>query len=41
MSRVDPDEFPSIPGHWRKLDQHAGGDTQAVLYETCGACPGR
>ncbi len=35
MSRVTPDEFPSIPTGWRKLDQHAGGDTQAVLYETC------
>ncbi|WP_273825307.1 glycosyltransferase family 39 protein [Pseudomonas asplenii] len=35
MSRVAPDEFPSIPTGWRKIDQHAGGDTQAVLYETC------
>ena len=35
MSRVAPDEFPSIPGNWRKIDQHAGGDTQAVLYEVC------
>ncbi|MGC5703848.1 glycosyltransferase family 39 protein [Pseudomonas sp. NFXW11] len=41
MSRVDPDEFPSIPGSWRKIDQHAGGDTQAVLYEACNAsCSG-
>lgn len=35
MSRVAPDEFPSIPACWRKIDQHAGGDTQAVLYEAC------
>ena len=35
MSREAPDEFPSIPGSWRKIDQHTGGDTQAVLYETC------
>ncbi|NWA29540.1 glycosyltransferase family 39 protein [Pseudomonas gingeri] len=35
MSRVAPDEFPSIPVNWRKIDQHAGGDTQAVLYEVC------
>ncbi|NWA06946.1 glycosyltransferase family 39 protein [Pseudomonas gingeri] len=35
MSRVAPDEFPTIPTGWRKIDQHAGGDTQAVLYETC------
>ncbi len=41
MSRENPDEFPSIPGHWRQLDQHAGGDTQAVLYEICHAsCEG-
>ncbi|AMB86733.1 hypothetical protein AWM79_16060 [Pseudomonas agarici] len=24
MSRVAPDEFPSIPTGWRKIDQHAG-----------------
>lgn len=35
MSRVEPEEFPSIPTGWRKIDQHAGGDTQAVLYEAC------
>ncbi|KIH80693.1 putative membrane protein [Pseudomonas batumici] len=35
MSREAPDEFPSIPANWRKIDQHAGGDTQAVLYEVC------
>ena len=35
MSREAPDEFPSIPSGWRKIDQHAGGDTQAVLYEAC------
>lgn len=35
MSRVAPDEFPLIPKNWRAIDQHAGGDTQAVLYEVC------
>lgn len=35
MSREAPDEFPSIPGAWREVARHAGGDTQAVLYDTC------
>jgi 4-amino-4-deoxy-L-arabinose transferase-like glycosyltransferase len=33
MSRYNDQEIPDVPGSWRRVAQHAGGEVQAILFE--------